>query len=206
MSSKIDRLIRKGDDPILHRPCEAVAPGERFDFADTMERVCRKAPGLGLAAPQVGVAKRVIFTLCPDARGTIRGRFMVNPVITWHGGVMDLQEERCLSYPGIAKRIRRYVDIRVRFEDVDRRVREHDFAGLEARVVQHEVDHLDGQCKVGDASYPEDAEDADRPTVACGDVYGGSAPRRRATGTALLVASLLAVGACGSPRYGRCDE
>jgi peptide deformylase len=153
MSSKIDRLIRKWDDPILKQVCEPVRAGDDLSFLEVMEKVCRKAGGVGIAAPQIGVAKCAIYLLLNNGRG-IRGEFMLNPLIAWASAETDVQEEGCLSYPGIIKRIQRHTYISVQFQRViGGRLQLERCGGYRARVIQHEVDHLKGICKVGDASY-----------------------------------------------------
>lgn len=154
-ASKAHKLLRTWDDPVLKQVCAPVAEGERLDFLDTMEKVCRKAPGVGLAAPQIGVAKRVIFTLCKNARGTIAGRFMLNPEIIEKSEDTNVAVEGCLSYPGVQKRIARHNAITVRYEDIARNLHTRRFVDFEARVIQHECDHLDGICRVGDGSTTE---------------------------------------------------
>ena len=58
---RAQRLIRTGDDPVLKQVCEAVGPGEGLKFLEEMAHVCRKLNGVGLAAPRIGVSKRVIY-------------------------------------------------------------------------------------------------------------------------------------------------
>jgi peptide deformylase len=142
--------------PVLKRVCDPVEAGENIaDLADLMERVCRKSKiGVGLAAPQVGVSKRVIFLLVPAA--TVRGEILINPEITKASDVTALGTEGCLSFPGVEKVIRRPVSIIVRYTmHPSRKPHARRFDGFAARVVCHEIDHLNGICRVGDDSPPD---------------------------------------------------
>lgn len=151
MNPAIDRQIRKGDDPVLKAVCTPIEPGEHLPWLATMERVCRLAPGVGLAAPQIAQARRVVMTLLGR-----ESRFYINPVITWRSESTNVQREGCLSYPGIEKGIRRHDAIEMDFLDEQRRPRSERFDGFTARVIQHEVDHLDGICRVGDPAYADE--------------------------------------------------
>jgi peptide deformylase len=154
-----DKYLRKHGDPVLRTVCAPVEPGEPLPFMLTMEKVCKKTKtGVGLAAPQIGVTKRVIFLNCADAKGTVRGRFMINPVIVAASQEQNVKSEGCLSFPGVFKNIARPDWIEVEYLDERRRPRKERAHGFPARVICHEVDHLDGVCKVGDPDYPDDGE------------------------------------------------
>ena len=154
------KLLVPSTDPILKQVCERVAPDEDVSgLIEKMAAVCRKCKGAGLAAPQIGVAKQVIYVMGFGANGAIRGFAMINPEITEYGMGREIAVEGCLSYPGIHKRILRSIHIKVVYEDESRKVSWSDPSGFAARVIQHEVDHLSGICRVGDPSYPEASED-----------------------------------------------
>lgn len=154
-----DKYLRKHNDPVLRTPCAPIEPGEPLPFMETMERVCKKTRiGVGLAAPQIGVSKRVIFLNCADGKGTVRGRFMLNPVVTGASEATNVKSEGCLSFPGVYKNIARPDWVDVDYLDERRRPRKERAHGFLARVICHEVDHLDGICKVGDPDYPADGE------------------------------------------------
>jgi len=157
---KIDRVIRKGDDPILRRVCAAVPPGEDVsDLVELMTRVVKKARcAVGLAAPQIGVAKRVIALNCSLPPGPVRTLIMINPVLIARSSDTDVETEMCLSYPGRSKSIRRWSSVTVEYQTVQRRTSTLHLPGFAARVAQHEIDHLDGICRVGDES-PADPEE-----------------------------------------------
>lgn len=148
MSEGINNLIRKWDDPILKRFCAPVEPGEPLPFLDLMIRVCRhKSRGVGLAAPQIGHAKRVFVTLVGHPKT------FINPVVEWMSPETDVKPESCLSFPGIEKWIRRSKSLRLSYLDGRRKPRSETFDGFIARVIQHEVDHLKGICQVGDEHF-----------------------------------------------------
>lgn len=106
---------------------------------DQMARMMRQANGVGLAAPQVGILQRLIVIAPDDMRPTA----LVNPVIVKAEGE-QIGQEGCLSIPGLYGDVKRYEYIEV--DALDRRGREVTFEleGLPARVVQHEIDHLEG--------------------------------------------------------------
>ena len=105
-------------------------------------------PGIGLAAPQVGVSQRlVVLASVPDddeGRNLGAPLVLVNPEILWRSPDLVPYEEGCLSVPDITEIVDRPRAIRFRYASLDGAAPERDAAGLLARVVQHEVDHLDG--------------------------------------------------------------
>lgn len=105
------------------------------DMHDTV----KKAEGLGIAAPQVGVSKAVCLAL-------FNGKMtpMINPEITWRSEETSVMEEGCLSLPKINVDVPRPVEILVRYTDEKGAPQERRLHDLDARVVQHEVDHLNG--------------------------------------------------------------
>ncbi len=135
--------VRKLGDPVLRTRAREV---ERFDddLRDEVRRMgllMHDAHGIGLAAPQVGVSHRVlVYRVEPDSPVNA----LVNPVIEWSGEDGEVLEEGCLSLPGVQVEVERPIHVRVRARD------EHgdevlvEASGLEARVIQHELDHLDG--------------------------------------------------------------
>lgn len=142
--------IRTFDDPILKQTCAPIEPGDDLSFTEDMRRVCRELEGAGLAAPQVGVAKRVVL-IRPRGKGG-ESLFMVNPVIMMRSKQTNKFREGCLSYPKIYAMVERHNEVTVMFYDVEEsKLHSRQFSMWEARVVQHEIDHLDGICKVGDA-------------------------------------------------------
>lgn len=147
------RPIRLFPDDVLSTPCDPVVSfGPSLaalidDLWDTM----RASPGVGLAAPQIGVSRRVSVI---DVGRVIRNRKMdtsyagpiviINPRIL-RGSESQVPREGCLSVPDLLANVRRHLRVEVAFQDVDGRERELSAHGFEALALQHEVDHLDGK-------------------------------------------------------------
>jgi peptide deformylase len=132
-------------DPVLRRPTLEV---ERFDaelarLAEDLAETMYDAPGVGLAAPQVGVGLRV--AVVDVAAGTPESRLhvLVNPRIVSAEG-RQRGEEGCLSIPGLAEQVERPSRVRVSAQDVEGRPIELEGGELLARALCHEIDHLDG--------------------------------------------------------------
>ena len=137
------RHVRKLGDPILKTKAR---PVERFDdeLRDEVERMgvlMHDALGIGLAAPQVGIAHRVIvYRVEPDSPIVA----LVNPEIEWSSRDEEISEEGCLSLPMIHVDVERPVAVLVNARDEHGAELVVEASGLEARVIQHEIDHLDG--------------------------------------------------------------
>jgi peptide deformylase len=136
-------FIRRLGDPVLK---SRATPVDRFDDAlraqvARMGGLMNDALGVGLAAPQIGLSQRLlVYRVGQDAPLVA----LVNPEIEWHSGDEEPAEEGCLSIPGIAVDVERPVHVRVRAQDEAGEERVVEASGLEARVIQHEIDHLDG--------------------------------------------------------------
>jgi peptide deformylase len=102
------------------------------------------APGIGLAAPQVGVAKRIIVIDVADKGELPRPYRMVNPEILWRSDETATYEEGCLSVPDYYADVERAARVRVRYLDEQNEIRELEAEGLLAVCIQHEIDHLAG--------------------------------------------------------------
>jgi peptide deformylase len=99
------------------------------------------ALGVGLAAPQIGLSQRLlVYRVGQDAPMIA----LVNPELEWSSGEQEEFEEGCLSIPGVAVDVERPVHVRVRAQDEGGAERLVEASGLEARVIQHEIDHLNG--------------------------------------------------------------
>jgi peptide deformylase len=137
------RHVRVYGDPALR---SRARPVEVFDdaLADEVKRMGRlmdDAIGIGLAATQLGVMHRVlVYRVEPDAPLGV----LVNPEIEWRGDDVELMEEGCLSLPGVGVEVERPIHVRVRASDERGAPLTIEASGLEARVIQHEIDHLDG--------------------------------------------------------------
>ena len=137
------RLVRKFGDPVLRA---TAVPVDRFDDAlkaevERMGALMHDALGVGLAATQLGVLHRVlVYRAYADDPLTA----LVNPVLEWTSEELEVGEEGCLSLPGVHVEVERPARVRVRARDEKGLEREVEAGGLEARVIQHEIDHLDG--------------------------------------------------------------
>lgn len=141
----IRNLVRWGDPRLLADNEEVPEGGEDglagllADLVDT----CHAAPGIGLAAPQIGVNRRVAIvdlTVGEDPSAIV---VLVNPVVLSTSGEQK-EEEGCLSVPDVAERVVRPARVVVRAGDAEGRVRELEGSGLLARAFCHEIDHLNG--------------------------------------------------------------
>jgi peptide deformylase len=142
--AKLDIIV--APDPRLKRKCAAVGTVDAATarlMADMLETMY-DAPGIGLAAPQVGVARRVIV-VDPAREGEARAPLkMADPEIVWRSSETKEHEEGCLSLPEEYEMVTRPDRIRVRYTDETNALREIEADGLLAVVIQHEMDHLEG--------------------------------------------------------------
>ena len=113
------------------------------NLAEDMAETMYAAPGVGLAAPQVGVPERLITVDVQRSKGTQELITLVNPEIVEVEGRI-VSEEGCLSLPGVHEDVERADRVLVRGYDLNERQREIEASGLLARVLQHEIDHLEG--------------------------------------------------------------
>ena len=139
-------------DPRLHRPAEAVGAVTETvqmiwdDMIDTMEAMSEWGPGVGLAAPQIGIMLRLAVVDASSRRGeAVR---MANPEILHESVQLRAHEEASPNLPGVSARIERPRAVTVRFLNDRGETEERDFVGLWATSVQHQIDHLDGRMYV----------------------------------------------------------
>ena len=136
-------FVRRLGDPVLK---SSATPVDRFDDSlrqqvSRMAGLMNDALGVGLAAPQLGLSQRLlIYRVGPDAPLIA----LVNPQVEWASDDIEKLDEGCLSIPGITVDVDRPVHVRVRAQDEEGEERLVEASGLEARVIQHELDHLDG--------------------------------------------------------------
>lgn len=135
--------VRKLGDPVLRA---TALPVERFDEqlaeeAQRMGRLMDDALGVGLAATQVGVLHRLLVYRT-DSEQPLTA--LANPVLEWSSDETEAAEEGCLSLPGIHLEVERPARVRVSAQDMAGAPLQIEAEGLEARVIQHEMDHLDG--------------------------------------------------------------
>jgi peptide deformylase len=135
--------VVKFGDPVLR---SAASPVTEFDEqlaadAERMIELMHDAIGVGLAATQLGTLRRMlVFQVGSEAEPTV----LVNPEIEWRSQDLATAEEGCLSLPGVVVDVERPLHVRARAVDVHGEPLTIEASGLEARVIQHEVDHLDG--------------------------------------------------------------
>ena len=133
-------------DPILRKES---APIERIDaslkrLADNMFATMYDAPGIGLAAPQIGVSRRLIVMDPARDEEAKTPLIMVNPEILSRGPEMRVHDEGCLSIPDITAEVERPALTRVAFLDLEGKKQEIELEGIWSTLVQHEIDHLNG--------------------------------------------------------------
>lgn len=135
-------------DPRLKKLCEPVAEvtADLGKLAEDMLETMYAAPGIGLAAPQIGVLRRIVVMDCVKAEDEPpRPMVLFNPEITWSSEELSTYEEGCLSIPDQYAEVQRPAEVRVRWMGLDGKSQEEQFAGLWATCVQHEIDHLNGK-------------------------------------------------------------
>jgi len=133
-------------DPLLRKISE---PVDRVDaevrrLLDDMLETMYEAPGVGLAAIQVAVTKRIVVVDVGKTEETRSPLFLINPEIIWASEELSVYQEGCLSVPDYFEDVKRPARVRVRHLDRDSAIQEFDAEGLLATVVQHELDHLEG--------------------------------------------------------------
>lgn len=130
---KDNAILRKKSDPVV------IFDKKLQKLVKEMEDAVKKAEGVGIAAPQVGINQRLFLV-------KMKRRFvlMVNPEITSFSYDTIVMEEGCLSLPGQWGMVRRPKDILVSFQDISGKQMKLELSGIESRIVQHELDHLDG--------------------------------------------------------------
>ena len=144
-------VLRMGDPKLLEvsKPVAAFDTAELHDLVSDMVDTMRALSGAGLAAPQIGVQQRVVIfgfdenPRYPDAE-PVPFTVLINPQLTPIGDTMVEDWEGCLSVPGMRGLVPRYTHLRYRGFDAQGNVIARAVEGFHARVVQHEVDHLDG--------------------------------------------------------------
>lgn len=137
--------IVKFPEPVLSQPGEPVTEfnAELRKLVDDMFETTYASQGVGLAAPQVGVSKRVTTIDVSMGKVPEDRLVLVNPEIISHDGRV-YEEEGCLSFPDIREKVSRHARVRVRAQDLHGKWFEMDAEDLLSRAFQHEIDHLDG--------------------------------------------------------------
>ena len=138
--------ILRFPDPKLHtvaKPVKEIDARIKTLIADMLETMY-DAPGVGLAAPQIGVMLRIIAMDCIKD-GPAEPMVLLNPRVTWSSEDVNVYEEGCLSIPDQYAEVKRPASVTVEWLDLDGTTQERTFSGLWATCVQHEIDHLDGK-------------------------------------------------------------
>lgn len=138
--------IVKYGDPVLTKRAEEVTEFDKHlhKLIDNMFETMYGAPGVGLAAPQVGILKRLFIMDCSGGKDVKKKMALINPVIELEEGTQE-GDEGCLSFPGIYVKVARPQRVTVRAQDINGSEFRLDVMDLEARCVEHETDHLDGE-------------------------------------------------------------
>ena len=128
---------------LVSEPAQAIDP-ELRRLVDDMFETMYEAPGIGLAAIQIGVPKRVIVMDLAKKDDAKEPRVFVNPQVLWRSDEQNVYEEGCLSIPEFYEEVERPAKVRVKFLDATGAEQELEASGLMATCLQHEIDHLDG--------------------------------------------------------------
>ena len=128
---------------LVSEPVKRIDAGIR-ELVEDMFETQYHAPGIGLAAIQVGVAKRVVTMDLSKKEEAHEPRVLINPEITWTSEEKATYGEGCLSIPEICEEVERPVQVKVKYLDLDGKAREIEADGVFARCLQHEIDHING--------------------------------------------------------------
>lgn len=133
-------------DPRRKKECEPVTEvnDEIRELLDDMLETMYAAPGIGLAAPQIGVMKRVVVMDVSDDKDKPEPLKLINPEIIWESEETSIYQEGCLSIPEQYADVERPAEVGMRYMDENGETHEIEADGLLATCIQHEIDHLDG--------------------------------------------------------------
>ena len=150
--------IRQYPDPVLRLEAQEVQEfdGDLAQLVERMIRLMQDARGVGLAANQVGILRRVFVIQAEEEQ---EPRALVNPVIVERSDELDEDDEGCLSMQGVVVPVERPVSVRIEARDEEGNPVTLELEGLPARVAQHELDHLDGVL-IFDRTTPEGKREA----------------------------------------------
>jgi peptide deformylase len=136
-------MIVKYPHSILSTPAEefhfANPPGDPVELSTLLIKIMNDHKGIGLSANQLGIPFRV-FVL----KGSPENFACFNPSIVYYSPEVESNDEECISYPGVKVKVKRSLSVRLRFQTPSGTLVTQKFDGLTARVIQHEMDHLDG--------------------------------------------------------------
>lgn len=135
-------ILRASADPIVH------IDNNILQLAHDMKLVCSEYDGVGLAAPQIGQSIRMIYVThwkkTPKGLKYVGDQIMINPEILTHAETMNTDVEWCLSLPRVTGKVKRYDWVRVQFQNLDGEICVKNYKGFDARIIQHEIDHING--------------------------------------------------------------
>ncbi|MEM8571286.1 MAG: peptide deformylase [Pseudomonadota bacterium] len=134
-----DPRLRKVADPVAH--VDDTIRTLSVDMLDTMY----DAPGIGLAATQLGIMKRMFVMDCSGQEEPAQPMTILNPEVLWYSDERETSEEGCLSIPEVFEDVTRPERLRLRWTGLDGETHEQDFDERWAVCIQHEIDHLDGK-------------------------------------------------------------
>ncbi len=137
-----DYRLKKKCEEIQNINSEIISLGK--DLLETMY----KSSGIGLAAPQVGVLKRIFVMDCAEEEKNKDPYIFINPEIIWVSDELNVHEEGCLSIPEIYVEIERPKKIKINFKSIKGDNKSEFFEGISATCVQHEIDHLNGKLSI----------------------------------------------------------
>ncbi len=133
-----DKRLRQVSEPV-----KKVDAGIR-KLVDDMFETMYKAPGIGLAAIQIGVAKRVVTMDLSKKEDDHKPQVFINPELVWKSDNTATREEGCLSIPDYYEEVERPAEVKVKYQDLDGKTHEIEATGLMATCLQHEIDHTNG--------------------------------------------------------------
>ncbi len=138
--------VRIIGDPILRKKAEPVLDFDKKlrKFVDDMIDIMYVEDGIGLAAPQIGFSRQVVVV---DASELVKGEYpraFINPEIIEFSEETDVKEEGCLSIPGVHEEVVRSTRIKVKYQDEKGKEYTEEYTNWLARILQHEIDHLNG--------------------------------------------------------------
>lgn len=145
-----DLEIKKYPDKIVRERCKEVkeVDDDILRLIEKMKKKMVEAEGVGLAANQVGIGKKIIIVLTENGPEAF-----INPKILKKSGEVEISEEGCLSLPGILLPIKRSKEILVDALDVDGKVLQIEAKDLLAKIFQHEIDHIEGRLIIDRISF-----------------------------------------------------
>lgn len=135
--------VRLYTDPVLHSPCEPITDFNKlYELAASLFETMHHYRGVGLAAPQVGINKQIAVCWMNDKTEQI---ILINPKILCYTKETDIQDEGCLSAPGVFIPIERYKGVEVESQTITGDIIQYRFTDYDARIFMHEYSHLQGQ-------------------------------------------------------------